>query len=68
MTRMGMVDVHGVATVPEIVKLFKVTKMTVMNHIYRGKISARQSGKAWLVSLSEANTIYQVRDNVQVQE
>lgn len=64
----GADDVQMVVTVSEAAKLAKVNRRTIMYHIIDDNLTARQTGKMWLISLKSLVVLYKLSHvNIDIQ-
>lgn len=65
----GLEDVENVLTITEAAALAKVNRRTIMYHIDAGHLTARQTGKMWLISRKSLVVLYRLPyANIDVQK
>ncbi len=48
-----MADINDYLTVPEVARLLKVDRSTVLDAIYKGRLAARKKGRNWLMLMDD---------------
>lgn len=51
-SRVGIMDVYSVTTISEVSKLWYLSRTAILYAIDAGLITARKSGKVWLISVN----------------
>ncbi len=54
----GLSELLGVVTLSEAARRWRLHRTTLMNAIDRGRLSARRSGRVWLLLDSELRQVY----------
>lgn len=64
----GLEDVQNVLTVTEAAELANVSRRTIMYHITEEHLTARQTGKVWLISRKSLVVLYKLSPvNIDIQ-
>ena len=57
-SRVGIIDVYSVTTISEVSKLWYLSRTAILYAIDAGLITARKSGKVWLISVNSVVNRY----------